>query len=187
MHARNTGRSVVIAIADTGIGIRARGAGEIGRPFEQVENHFTKSHQGSGLGLAISKSLVELHGGTHAHPLDAEQGNHRLAAPPDQGARAGPDRLQVAFVGASSHDGEEHAASLISLALAAFLAGGSRLSAEDADEAPAHALLRLDEMRFERRDVGHVGGAGEQAEKAAPAVSGSNGPVRHSRRIWVRS
>ena len=34
------------------------------RPFEQVENQFSKSHQGSGLGLAISRALVELHGGT---------------------------------------------------------------------------------------------------------------------------
>ena len=36
---------------------------KLGRPFEQVENQFSKSHQGSGLGLAISRALVELHGG----------------------------------------------------------------------------------------------------------------------------
>ena len=36
---------------------------KLGRPFEQVENQFTKTKGGSGLGLAISKSLVELHGG----------------------------------------------------------------------------------------------------------------------------
>jgi two-component system cell cycle sensor histidine kinase PleC len=64
VHARNTGRSVVIAIADTGIGIAREALAKLCRPFEQVEDHFTKSHQGSGLGLAISKSLVELHRGT---------------------------------------------------------------------------------------------------------------------------
>ena len=48
---------------------------QLGRPFEQVESQLTKSHQGSGLGLAISKSLVELHGGSHAHPLNARQGH----------------------------------------------------------------------------------------------------------------
>jgi two-component system cell cycle sensor histidine kinase PleC len=64
VHARNTGRSVVIAIADTGIGITREALAKLCRPFEQVEDHFTKSHQGSGLGLAISKSLVELHRGT---------------------------------------------------------------------------------------------------------------------------
>ena len=36
----------------------------LGRPFEQVESHITRTHQGSGLGLAIAKSLTELHGGT---------------------------------------------------------------------------------------------------------------------------
>lgn len=52
-----------ISITDTGIGIPENELGKLGRPFEQVENQFTKSHRGSGLGLAISRSLVELHGG----------------------------------------------------------------------------------------------------------------------------
>jgi two-component system cell cycle sensor histidine kinase PleC len=52
-----------ISITDTGIGIPESELGKLGRPFEQVENQFTKSHRGSGLGLAISRSLVELHGG----------------------------------------------------------------------------------------------------------------------------
>lgn len=52
-----------ISIKDTGIGIPESELGKLGRPFEQVENQFTKSHRGSGLGLAISRSLVELHGG----------------------------------------------------------------------------------------------------------------------------
>ena len=55
---------VSIRISDTGIGIPARDIEKLGRPFEQVENQFTKTKGGSGLGLAISKSLVELHGGT---------------------------------------------------------------------------------------------------------------------------
>ena len=36
---------------------------KLGRPFEQVQNQFSKNHNGSGLGLAISRSLAELHGG----------------------------------------------------------------------------------------------------------------------------
>jgi two-component system cell cycle sensor histidine kinase PleC len=55
---------IVICISDTGIGIPARDIEKLGRPFEQVENQFTKTKGGSGLGLAISKSLIELHGGT---------------------------------------------------------------------------------------------------------------------------
>ena len=55
---------LTITIADTGIGIPTEHIDKLGRPFEQVENQFTKTRSGSGLGLAISRSLVELHGGS---------------------------------------------------------------------------------------------------------------------------
>jgi len=63
VRGRLSGGCIVLAIADTGIGIAKDALNKLGRPFEQVESQLTKSHQGSGLGLAISKSLVELHGG----------------------------------------------------------------------------------------------------------------------------
>ncbi|QRG06189.1 PAS-domain containing protein [Xanthobacter dioxanivorans] len=63
VKARINGSAAVIAIEDTGIGIARDALARIGRPFEQVESQFTKTHKGSGLGLAIAKSLVELHGG----------------------------------------------------------------------------------------------------------------------------
>jgi two-component system cell cycle sensor histidine kinase PleC len=63
VRGRATSHSIVLSIADTGIGIARDALARLGRPFEQVESQLTKSHQGSGLGLAISKSLVELHGG----------------------------------------------------------------------------------------------------------------------------
>ncbi|MFG1374631.1 ATP-binding protein [Xanthobacter oligotrophicus] len=63
VKARINGAAAVIAIEDTGIGIAKDALARIGRPFEQVESQFTKTHKGSGLGLAIAKSLVELHGG----------------------------------------------------------------------------------------------------------------------------
>ena len=53
-----------VSISDTGIGIPHSDIEKLGRPFEQVENQFTKSKGGSGLGLAISKSLVDLHHGS---------------------------------------------------------------------------------------------------------------------------
>ena len=53
-----------VTIVDTGIGIPTNDIEKLGRPFEQVENQFTKSKGGSGLGLAISKSLVDLHNGS---------------------------------------------------------------------------------------------------------------------------
>jgi two-component system cell cycle sensor histidine kinase PleC len=63
VRGRATDDHIVLAIADSGIGITPDALVRLGRPFEQVESQLTKSHQGSGLGLAISKSLVELHGG----------------------------------------------------------------------------------------------------------------------------
>src|SRR3954466_8712910 len=56
--------SIVLVIADTGIGIAPDSLRRLGKPFEQVESQLTKSYQGSGLGLAIARSLTGLHGGT---------------------------------------------------------------------------------------------------------------------------
>ncbi len=55
--------TIRIAIKDTGVGIPEAEIVKLGRPFEQVENQFSKSYRGSGLGLAISRALVEAHGG----------------------------------------------------------------------------------------------------------------------------
>jgi two-component system cell cycle sensor histidine kinase PleC len=63
LRGRATDECVVLAVADSGIGVAEDALARLGRPFEQVESQLTKSHQGSGLGLAIAKSLVELHGG----------------------------------------------------------------------------------------------------------------------------
>ena len=63
LRARAIDGHVNIAIEDTGIGIPKSALRNLGKPFEQVESQFTKTHRGSGLGLAIAKSLAELHGG----------------------------------------------------------------------------------------------------------------------------
>jgi two-component system, cell cycle sensor histidine kinase PleC len=56
--------SIVLMIADTGIGIAPQSLARLGRPFEQVESQLTKTYHGSGLGLAIARSLTSLHGGS---------------------------------------------------------------------------------------------------------------------------
>nr|WP_183857794.1 PAS domain-containing sensor histidine kinase [Prosthecomicrobium pneumaticum] len=63
VRARKLRGAVSLSIEDTGIGIPREALAKLGRPFEQVQNQFTKSHSGSGLGLAITRSLAELHGG----------------------------------------------------------------------------------------------------------------------------
>jgi two-component system, cell cycle sensor histidine kinase PleC len=63
VRARNLSGALVLTIEDNGCGIPKDALTKLGRPFEQVQNQFTKTHTGSGLGLAISRSLAELHGG----------------------------------------------------------------------------------------------------------------------------
>jgi two-component system cell cycle sensor histidine kinase PleC len=63
VRIRPAERAVNLYVEDTGVGIPKEALAKLGRPFEQVENQFTKSHRGSGLGLAIARSLIEMHGG----------------------------------------------------------------------------------------------------------------------------
>jgi len=63
LKAQPRGDKLRFEVTDTGIGISERDIERLAKPFVQVENQFTKTHQGSGLGLAIARSLVELHGG----------------------------------------------------------------------------------------------------------------------------
>ncbi|WP_269932252.1 PAS domain-containing sensor histidine kinase [Aminobacter sp. HY435] len=63
VRARNASGAMTLSIEDNGCGIPKTALNKLGRPFEQVQNQFSKNHEGSGLGLAISRSLAELHGG----------------------------------------------------------------------------------------------------------------------------
>jgi two-component system cell cycle sensor histidine kinase PleC len=64
VRSRMLADSIVLMIADTGIGIAPHSLKKLGRPFEQVESQLTKTYHGSGLGLAIARSLADLHGGS---------------------------------------------------------------------------------------------------------------------------
>jgi two-component system, cell cycle sensor histidine kinase DivJ len=57
------GASLLISVADTGIGIAPEHFGRLGDPFFQVRGSYARSHDGSGLGLSIVKGLARLHGG----------------------------------------------------------------------------------------------------------------------------
>ncbi|MDZ5698344.1 PAS domain-containing sensor histidine kinase [Chelativorans sp. M5D2P16] len=63
VRSRKISNALMLSIEDSGCGIPRAALKKLGRPFEQVQNQFSKSHTGSGLGLAISRSLTELHGG----------------------------------------------------------------------------------------------------------------------------
>jgi signal transduction histidine kinase/DNA-binding response OmpR family regulator len=55
--------ALVIAVADSGIGVPEQFREAIFAPFTQAESALTRRYQGSGLGLTISRKLAELMGG----------------------------------------------------------------------------------------------------------------------------
>jgi PAS domain S-box-containing protein len=57
-------RSIRFAVEDQGIGIAAADIERILRPFEQVENAWSRSHDGVGLGLALVQSMAQAHDAT---------------------------------------------------------------------------------------------------------------------------
>jgi signal transduction histidine kinase/DNA-binding response OmpR family regulator len=54
---------LIIAVADTGIGIAAEEVPRIFEEFRQVDQSMTRRHSGTGLGLAITRWLVHMMGG----------------------------------------------------------------------------------------------------------------------------
>jgi signal transduction histidine kinase len=58
-----SGRFLLIAISDQGIGIAPEDLPRIWERFYRVDNTNTRRIGGTGLGLAITRALVELHGG----------------------------------------------------------------------------------------------------------------------------
>ena len=54
---------VNIAVGDTGVGIPTDQMDRVLKPFEQLDNRYSRSEGGTGLGLSVVQGLVKLHGG----------------------------------------------------------------------------------------------------------------------------
>jgi two-component system, cell cycle sensor histidine kinase DivJ len=63
VEASAEGRQLVIAISDTGVGIRDEDLPRLGDPFFQARGSYDRPYEGTGLGLSIVKGLVDLHHG----------------------------------------------------------------------------------------------------------------------------
>ncbi len=63
ISAAATDSFVHLTVTDTGIGIAEKDMERLARPFEQIENQFSKTKEGTGLGLALTRSLIEMHNG----------------------------------------------------------------------------------------------------------------------------
>jgi len=57
-----SGGSIRLAVADTGIGMRAQDIPRALEPFQQVDSGLDRRHEGTGLGLPLCKRLADLHG-----------------------------------------------------------------------------------------------------------------------------
>ena len=63
INAEIKGDEVIVAVEDSGIGIKKENLQMVFDKFKQESSLSTKNNHGTGLGLAIAKNLVELHGG----------------------------------------------------------------------------------------------------------------------------
>ena len=88
--------SVVLAVRDTGIGIKPEDLATLFQPFRQIDTGLSRQHEGTGLGLAICRRLADLMGGrieaasewgrgsvfTVTLPIDDAPGGPPAAVPP---------------------------------------------------------------------------------------------------------
>ena len=102
IRARQTGREVLVTIADRGIGIAPAEQARIFEPFYRAPDVIAAQIQGAGLGLSLAKRIVEAHGGrvlvesapgsgsefTVALPAASEEPAGRAALSEPHGSRA---------------------------------------------------------------------------------------------------
>jgi signal transduction histidine kinase len=83
--------SILISVADTGIGIAEEDLPMILQPFAQVEGAFSRNFEGTGLGLPLAKSFVEAHGGSlELHSILGEGTDVLLRFPAARAVRLQP-------------------------------------------------------------------------------------------------
>jgi len=79
---------LIVAVADTGVGMAPHEIKVALTPFGQVSNALSRKHTGTGLGLPLAKAMMELHGGAL-----------RIASAPGQGTTVSlhfpPERVVV--------------------------------------------------------------------------------------------
>jgi cell cycle sensor histidine kinase DivJ len=93
--AQRVGSRLHFWVSDTGIGIAEDDLAQIGQPFVQVQNDYTRAFEGAGLGLSLVKGLVSLHEGSMSIDSMPGEGTTVSVSIPVDGPKADKDRLVV--------------------------------------------------------------------------------------------
>ncbi len=166
LTARRDGDSLVVRIADNGVGISAEMLPRVFDLFAQVDNSLDRTQGGLGIGLTISQRLVALHGGTIevASGGTGQGASSRSACPPLPGIaeviapQADPRGQPEA--GAKVLVVDDNLATATALADLLQLSGFEVESAHDGFEAIAAARKQLPEVVL--LDIGLPGMDGYQ-------------------------
>jgi len=88
---------LIVAVADTGLGMAAHEIKIALTPFGQIQNAQSRKHAGTGLGLPLAKAMMELHGGSL-----------RVVSAPGQGTTVSllfpPERVVIRADAAATRD-----------------------------------------------------------------------------------
>jgi PAS domain S-box-containing protein len=83
LRAMRHGASVVVAVRDTGSGIRSEVLPHVFDPFVQGERSYNRTQGGLGIGLTLARNIVMLHGGSiEAHSDGPGQGSELIVRLP---------------------------------------------------------------------------------------------------------
>ena len=90
--AHHQGESILITVADTGMGIPADMLGTVFDMFTQINRTLDRAQGGLGIGLSLVKTLVEMHSGSvHAASGGIDQGSEFTVSLPTANAPAPDD------------------------------------------------------------------------------------------------
>lgn len=93
--AKRIGSRLHFWVSDTGIGISEENLGNLGKPFMQIQNGYTRAFEGAGLGLSLVKGLVALHDGTMSVESAPGEGTKVTISLPVQGPGVRLDEVAI--------------------------------------------------------------------------------------------
>lgn len=108
---RRVGSRLHFSVSDTGIGIAEHDLANLGKPFMQVQNDYTRRFEGTGLGLSLVKGLVALHEGTMSIESAPGEGTRvSISLPLDGPKQVSDETVVLPMLSARTAKGDSHGA-----------------------------------------------------------------------------